>query len=46
MDSQVWQSFLKYGKPRRDLKDIVNVSGEDEFDMEKVIKSLDSARLP
>ena len=41
----VWLSFLKYGKPRKDLKGIVNVSGEDEFDMDKVIKSLDFARL-
>ncbi len=36
----VWQSFLKYGKPRKDLKGIVSVSGEDEFDMEKIIKSI------
>jgi len=31
---------LKYGKPHKDLKEIVNISGEDEFDMEKVIRSL------
>jgi nicotinamide/nicotinate riboside kinase len=36
----VWQSFLKYGKPSKVLKGIVNISGEDEFDMEKVIRSL------
>jgi len=36
----VWQSFLKYGKPSKVLKGIVNIGGEDEFDMEKVIRSL------
>jgi hypothetical protein len=36
----VWQSFLKYGKPSKVLKGIVNISGEDELDMEKVIRSL------
>lgn len=36
----VWQSFLRFGKPHKELKGVVNVSGEDEFDMEKVIKEI------
>jgi nicotinamide/nicotinate riboside kinase len=36
----VWQSFLKFGKPKKEIKNIISVSGEDEFDMEKVIKEL------
>ncbi len=36
----VWQSFLKNGKPKTDLQNVVSVSGEDEFDMEKVIKEI------
>ena len=36
----VWQSFLKNGKPKSDLQNVVSVSGEDEFDMEKVIKEI------
>nr|WP_299423615.1 hypothetical protein [uncultured Emticicia sp.] len=42
----VWQSFLKYGKPSKVLKGIVNISGEDEFDMEKVIRSLNLVSSP
>ncbi|HEY1053653.1 MAG TPA: hypothetical protein VGE24_00910, partial [Emticicia sp.] len=36
----IWNSFQKYGKPPVALKDMLTVSGEDEFDMEKVIKYL------
>ena len=46
----VWQSFLKFGKAKTDTKSIISVSGEDEFDMEKVIKEInrnfDFAQLP
>ncbi len=36
----VWQSFLKYGKAKTDLKRVISISGEDEFDMERVIKEI------
>lgn len=36
----IWHSFQKYGKPLAKMKDILTVSGEDEFDMEKVIRYL------
>jgi nicotinamide/nicotinate riboside kinase len=37
----VWLSYLRYGKPNSQLK-VMNVSGEDEFDMKKIIKQIES----
>jgi len=39
----IWHSFHKFGKPKPELKNVLTVSGEDEFDMEKVIKYLNKA---
>jgi nicotinamide/nicotinate riboside kinase len=35
----VWLSYLKYGKPKPELK-VINLSGEDEFDMKTVIRKI------
>lgn len=37
----IWKSFLKYGNEKTIKGDYITVSGEDEFDMEKVKKYLD-----
>ncbi|WP_337040895.1 uridine kinase family protein [Emticicia sp. 17c] len=39
----IWHSFQKYGKPQSNIKHILQVSGEDEFNMEKVIKYLNKS---
>ncbi len=36
----IWKSFLKLGKPSELKSDYLAVSGEDEFDMKKVLKYL------
>jgi nicotinamide/nicotinate riboside kinase len=38
----VWQSFKIFGKPPKDMKQILDVSGEDEFEMKKIIKYLET----
>lgn len=38
----IWNSFQKYGKPKPELKNVCVVSGEDEFDMKKVIRNIGS----
>jgi nicotinamide/nicotinate riboside kinase len=33
----IWKSFLKLGKPTENLSGYLQVSGEDEFDMNKIL---------
>lgn len=42
----IWNSFQKFGKPSADITDILLASGEDEFDMDKVIKYIEKDRKP
>jgi nicotinamide/nicotinate riboside kinase len=37
----IWNSFQKYGKPKENLSNVWIVSGEDEFDMKKIIKAIE-----
>ena len=37
----IWKSFLKYGNDKHIKGEFLTVSGEDEFDMKKVLKYLD-----
>jgi nicotinamide/nicotinate riboside kinase len=38
----VWLSYLKYGKPSSQQKNVMKVSGEDEFEMKKIIAAIEN----
>lgn len=42
----VWNSYNLHGKVPKEMKEILNVSGEDEFDLKKIIKYLQPPRPP
>ncbi len=40
--NHIWQSFLKYGKPKLENKYFLQTSGEDEFDMNKILRYIET----
>lgn len=40
--THIWKSFLKYGRPQFSKNEYLQTSGEDEFDMVKILKYLES----